>query len=149
MKVMRLCAALSVFSFAAASANAQVLYGTVVGTVTDPSQGAVAGASVTITNNATNYSVSDKTDDRGGYNFANVPPGTYEVKITMTGFATFGASGIAVVPNNITRVDAPMKVGNVSEVITVGAEVAQLQTDKSDLHTDIGTKELTNIKKPT
>ena len=39
--------------------------------------------------------------------------------------------------NNIARVDAPLKVGNVSEVVTVGAEVAALQTDKSDLHADI------------
>src|SRR5262249_61801899 len=47
--------------------------------------------------------------------------------------------------NNIVRVDAPLKVGNLSEVVTVGAEVAQLQTDKTDIHADISSEQLTQV----
>src|SRR5438552_12546965 len=120
----------------------QVLYGTLVGTASDPQQAAVSGATVTIKNNATGYTVQVKTDDRGAYEIPNIPPGVYDVRITQNGFATFEAKDIEIQANNIARIDAPMKLGSLSEVVTVGAEVVQLQTDKSDLHTDIATKQL-------
>jgi hypothetical protein len=126
-------------------AAAQVLYGVLVGNVTDPQQGAVVGATVSIKNNATNYAVETKTDERGAYEIRNVPPGTYDLKITASGFSTFEAKEINIQANNIARADAPLRVGAVTEVITVGAEIATLQTDKSDIHTDISGKELTNI----
>jgi hypothetical protein len=85
------------------------------------------------------------TDDRGSYDIVNIPPGTYDVKISAPGFSTFEAKEITIVANNIARVDAPLKVGNISETVTVGAEVAALQTDRSDLHADIATKQLTEI----
>ncbi len=125
--------------------NAQILYGNLVGTVTDPSQGAVVNATVTISNKATGYTVEQKTDERGAYDFRNIPPGTYNVKISASGFSNYEAKDIEIQANNIARIDAPLKVGSVSDTITVGAEVAQLQADKSDLHTDIGSKQLTQI----
>ena len=129
----------------AGTANAQVLYGNLVGNVTDPQQAAVTGAAVSIKSPSTGYSVDTKTDDRGVYEIRNVPPGVYGIRITAAGFTSFEAKDILVAANNIARVDAPLKVGNVSETITVGAEAAQLQTDKSDLHTDISSKEATQI----
>ena len=145
MGIARSCALLLVLSIAGPSAYAQVLYGTLVGNVTDPQQGAVAGATVTLSNKATGFSQEDKADDRGAYEFRNIPPGVYDLKITAAGFSSFEATQLTIVANNIARVDAGLKVGNVSEVITVGAEAAQLQTDKSDIHTDVGSKQLTEI----
>jgi len=127
------------------TANAQVLYGNLVGNVTDPQQAAITGATVSIKSPATGYTVDTKTDDRGVYEIRNIPPGVYGIKIGAAGFTSFEAKDILVAANNIARVDAPLKVGNVSETITVGAEVAQLQTDKSDLHRDITSKEATEI----
>ena len=123
----------------------QVLYGNLVGTVTDPQQAAVVNASVTINSKATGYTVTAKTDDRGAYELSNIPPGVYDIKITAQGFSVFEAKDITIAANNISRVDAPMKVGTLSETITVGAEVVALQTDKSDLHADISSRELTQI----
>src|SRR5262249_17256853 len=123
----------------------QVLYGNLVGNVTDPNQGAIVKAAVSIENRATGYASRTVTDDRGSYEFLNVPPGLYDVKISSPGFAAFEAKDINVVANNIARIDAALKVGSVTETVTVGAEVAALQTDKSDLHTDIASKELTQI----
>jgi hypothetical protein len=128
-----------------AGAHAQVLYGNLVGNITDPQQASVANATVSITNPSTGYTTETKSDDRGLYEIRNIPPGTYNVKITASGFTSFEAKDIPIAANNIARVDVPLKVGNVSEVITVGAEAAQLQTDKSDLHTDISSKEATQI----
>jgi hypothetical protein len=129
----------------AGTAAGQVLYGTLVGTVTDPQQGSVIGATVTIKNNATGYTVDAKTTDRGAYEIPNIPPGVYDVKIAASGFASFEAKDIPIEANNIARLDAPLKVGSLTETITVGAEVVQLQTDKSDLHADIATRQLTEI----
>jgi hypothetical protein len=140
---LRILAALLCLS--AVIAVGQVLYGTLVGTVSDPQQAAVVGATVTIKNNATGYSVEVKTNDRGAYEIANIPPGVYDVRISGAGFTSFEAKDIAIQANNIARIDAPLKIGSVSEVVTVGAEVVQLQTDKSDLHSDIATKQLTDI----
>src|SRR5689334_18782536 len=140
---LRILAALLCLS--AVIAVGQVLYGTLVGTVSDPQQAAVVGATVTIRNNATSYSVEVKTNDRGAYEIGNIPPGVYDVRISGAGFTSFEAKDIAIQANNIARIDAPLKIGSVSEVVTVGAEVVQLQTDKSDLHSDIATKQLTDI----
>jgi hypothetical protein len=136
---------LTVLCMFTGSAFGQVLYGNLVGNVTDPQDAAVSGAAVTISNRATGYTSTSTTNDRGGYDFQNVPPGVYDIKIVAVGFSTYEAKEITIIANNITRVDAPLKLGNVNEVITVGAEVSQLQTDKSDLHTDISTRELTTI----
>src|SRR5689334_21593538 len=95
----------------------QVLYGTLVGTVTDPQQASVAAATVTIKNNATGYTVDIRTTDRGTYEIPNIPPGVYDVKIAAAGFISFEAQGIRIEANNIVRLDAPLKLGSVSETI--------------------------------
>jgi hypothetical protein len=123
----------------------QVLYGNLVGLVTDPQQAAIVGASVSIKNNATGYTSDAKTDDRGTYEFKNLPPGVYDIKVSAQGFASFEAKEITIQANNIARIDASLKVGNVTETVTVGAEVALLQTDRSDLHTDISSEQLSQI----
>jgi hypothetical protein len=148
MKRLHLLLALAAFVAVTGVAIGQVLYGSLVGLVTDPQQAAIVGATVAIKNRATGYSVESKTDDRGAYEILNIPPGQYDIKITATGFATFEAVDITIAANNIARINAPLKVGAVSEVITVGAEVARLQTDRSDLHTDITAKELSQITVP-
>jgi len=125
--------------------SAQVLYGSLVGNVTDPQQAAVVKAAVAVNNKATGYSLATTTDDRGAYDILNLPPGVYDVKIFAPGFAAFEVKEITIVANNIARVDAPLKVGNINETVTVGAEVAVLQTDRSDLHADVASKQLTEI----
>src|SRR5689334_21441198 len=138
MRVLgKLVLLLSVLGMLAGLAIGQVLYGHLVGNVTDPQQAAVVSAVVTINNKATGYSLSTKTDDRGAYEIPNIPPGVYDIKIAAPGFVGFEAKDVSIVANNLARVDAPLKVGSVNEVVTVGAEVAALQTDKSDLHADI------------
>jgi hypothetical protein len=144
-KLMSALALLAMTVVLTASASAQVLYGTMLGNVTDPSQGAVSGAKVSLSNPSTGYNAEATTDDRGNYEFRNLNPGIYTVKIVAPGFSTFEATQLTVAANNITRVDAAMKVGQISETITVGAEIAALQTDKSDLHTDISSREATQI----
>ena len=140
-----LIALLSVAAALSLPAHAQVLYGNLVGNITDPQQASITGAAVSIKSATTGYSSETKSDDRGVYEIRNIPPGVYTVKIAASGFTSYEAKDIPIAANNIARVDAPLKVGNIAETITVGAEAAQLQTDKSDLHTDISSKEATQI----
>ncbi len=149
MKLLRVMAfVLTLVSLSGGVAVGQVLYGTLVGNVTDPQQAAVVGAQVTIKNLATNYAVEAKSDDRGAYELRNLPPGNYDIKITATGFVSFEAKEVVIAANNIARVNAALKIGAVTEVITVGAEVAAMQTDRSDIHTDITAKQLSQITIP-
>lgn len=129
-------------------APAQVLYGSLVGDITDPSGATVAGALVGITNRDNGYTQQTTADDNGHYSFQNVNAGVYDVKITAPGFQSVTRPGVTVAINNAARLDLTLKVGELSDQVTVEATTAQLQTDKSDVHVDIGTKEVTNMPLP-
>lgn len=127
------------------TASAQVLYGSLVGTVEDQSGATVPGATITATNAATNQSYSDTTDAAGRYNITNVLAGTYSLKVTAQGFRTLVQSDVVVTINTVTRQDLKLQVGQVSEQVTVEAQAVQLQTDKSDVHTEIGAHAIENL----
>lgn len=125
--------------------HAQVLYGSLVGNVVDPTQGAVPAAAVTVTNTATGLVRETKTDERGFFAFRDLLEGTYDLKITASGFRTYTRAGIPITINTVTRNDVELQIGQISESITVGALAAVLQTDKSDVHVDLGGREVTNL----
>src|SRR5258708_10630198 len=126
-------------------ACSQVLYGSLVGTVEDQSGAVVPQATVSATNVATNQSYSDKSDSGGRYDITNVLPGTYTIKVTATGFRTLLQNDVIVTINTVTRQDLKLQVGQVSEQVTVEAQAVQLQTDKSDVHTEIGSQAIENL----
>ena len=72
-----------------AAAGAQVLYGSLVGNVSDDTGAAVPGATVTIRNKGTGTSRDTTTDATGAYRFDTVQPGMYSVTVQLTGFRTF------------------------------------------------------------
>src|SRR4051794_35696610 len=67
-------------------AAAQVLYGSVVGVVTDPSDSAVPTAKITLTSKETGLAKEAETDDSGRYSFVNILPGRYDIKVVGKGF---------------------------------------------------------------
>lgn len=145
MKVQKTLVLVALLLLAAGLVVGQVLYGSLVGVVTDPQQASIVGASVSLKNRDTGWASEAKTDERGAYDILNIPPGVYDVKIVAPGFNTYEAKEITIQANNIARIDAPLRVGAVTETVTVGAEVMALQTDKSDLHTDLESKTLTSL----
>lgn len=128
--------------------DAQQLYGSLVGTATDSSGGAIPAASVTATNKQTGIQRQTTTNDAGQYSFVAVQPGSYEVKVTKEGFRTVSETNVDVTPNNATRVDVTMPVGSVSEAITIEASTATLQTDSSTVKSEVTGKELVNVPVP-
>ncbi len=133
---------------AVSSVDAQVLYGSIVGTVQDPSDAVIPKASVTITNTATGVTRETTADDSGRYSIPNVLPGTYEAKVVAAGFRPFLRQGIDVTINTISRVDVQLEVGATTEAVTVAAQTVTLQTDKSDVHSEISTTAMTNLPLP-
>ncbi len=143
-----LCVPLFLALMAPQRAEAQVLYGSIVGHVTDPSGAVVPGAKITITNKDTNQSREGTTDQAGDFNFTDVQAGTYSVKVTQQGFKTFEKSGVAVTINYVARVDVSLQVGSVSQAVSVTAELPQLQTETAEVHADLGAVELENLPVP-
>ena len=122
---------------AATSAQAQVLYGSLTGIVSDQTGAAIPGASVSATNTQTGRELSTSTDAQGRYSFVNVQAGPYDVKFGAEGFRTLSRTGTPVSVNEVTRVDVQMELGQVSEVVTVEGTAVALQTDKSDTGSEI------------
>ena len=81
--------------------DAQVLYGNLVGTVTDDSGAAVPGATVTATNKETNYVRTVVSGDTGTYSFTNVQAGTYDVKVSLQGFKESVKTDVPVSVNEV------------------------------------------------
>src|ERR1035438_1950566 len=87
-------AALLLFALAPVTLRGQTGYGSILGSVTDPSGAVVAGVTVTLRNEATNVSKVMQTNGDGEYVFPNVIPGVYEVTIRQEGFELFDVSHI-------------------------------------------------------
>jgi hypothetical protein len=92
----------------------------------------VAGAKVQAVNTATSISREATTNERGSYLFSDLQPGTYEVRISATSFATFTQAGIAISANTVVRVDVQMQLSNLGEAVTLVASSSASQTDRSD-----------------
>jgi hypothetical protein len=103
--------------------------GTVSGTVTDSSGGAMPAATVTLVDTATGTGRPTNTNDKGFYIFAYVNPGTYDIKISKQGFKTTVVGNQTVEVGLQTTVNAVLEVGAVSQTVEVTVTVgAELQT---------------------
>ena len=128
--------------------NAQILYGSLVGNVKDPSGAAVPGATVTVTQVQTGLTRSVVTDQSGSYSLSTISAGTYEVKIAAQGFKTFDKSGLPVAINTIVRVDATLEVGAVNETIEVTSTAPLMTTDRADVHHELTATTIENVPMP-
>ncbi|HWR13386.1 MAG TPA: TonB-dependent receptor [Terriglobales bacterium] len=129
----------------AAVGQAQVLYGSLTGNVTDASGAAVPGAKVEALNVNTGITRDTTTDQSGIYRLTSLQPGTYKVTVTAPKFAGNVTENVRVVVNNITRVDAALKVASQQSEVTVTTEAPLLQTDKADVHTDLSAQQITSL----
>jgi hypothetical protein len=138
-------AALLFMFLPAQDVNAQVLYGSLVGTVTDPSGAVVPGATVVASGIGNGQTREDKTDSGGRFNLVNLLPGTYNVKISSAGFRPSEETGLIITANNISRIDAHLEVGQIADTVTVTADALMLQTDKGSTQTEITGQEVTSL----
>ncbi len=130
------------------SASAQILYGSIVGKVTDPTGAAVVSAKVTITNKGTGFTRDAATDSSGTFEFPNVPSGSYEVRINAPGFSSAVRSDVPVTINNVSRIDTALELGAVTETVSVSSQAQLLQTDRAEVREEVTTKELAELPVP-
>src|SRR5512138_3153937 len=102
--------------------KAQVLYGGMVGNVTDPQGAVLPGVTVAITNMGTGLKMETVSDDTGNYVFRNLLPGTYDVTFTLQGFTTLIQKEVVVQAGTPRRQDAKLAIGSPQENVTVSAE---------------------------
>jgi Carboxypeptidase regulatory-like domain len=139
---------LVVLAFEAPALRAQVLYGSIVGTITDQTGAVVPRADVRAVNPQTGEVREVRADDAGRYTVGNVVPGTYEVHVTAQGFRPIISTGVTATINTVTRIDVQLQLGSQTQEINVSGQAAALQTDKSDTHTELSPHEMANLPLP-
>lgn len=120
---MMLC--VTVFTFAQGTTTR------ITGVVTDGSGAAVPGATVTLTNEATNVSLTRSTNSSGVYVFDLIQPGTYKVSVEKEGFKRFESSRNNVLLNIPATLNVALEIGDVSAVVSVEASVEAVTTASS------------------
>jgi hypothetical protein len=144
LSVLAVGAALAA-TLTAAPVHAQVLYGSIVGNVTDAQGGAIPAATVTVTSRETNLTREAITNDVGVYTVANMPPGTYDVRVTLEGFREFQQTAVPVAAGQISRVNVRLELGALAETITVQSSAELLQTDKAEVRTVLRSDDIVNL----
>jgi hypothetical protein len=126
-------------------ASGQVLYGSLTGTITDPSGAAVPGAKLLILNVNTGVSKPAATDDRGSFLVQDLQPGSYKVTVDASGFASAVTGDVRIAQNTVRRLDVELKLAAAGAAVTVTAEAQVLQTDRADVNSQIATTETANL----
>ena len=113
----------------------QEVTASITGTVLDPSGAALPGATVTATSQERGQTYTATTNDAGLYRIAQLPVGTYVVKVEKSGFASASYPPFVLTLNQVARVDVAMKVGQASETVEVSAAAPVLATETTQVDT--------------
>jgi Carboxypeptidase regulatory-like domain/TonB dependent receptor len=115
------------------------------GTVTDPSGSVVVGASIVLRNTATDVAFNAVSNERGFYAIANVPPGTYEMKVSSKGFANYTQTGIVLTVAEVRTVDLSLKVASAGETVVVTTEAPTIEPTRSEISQVISTQQVDSL----
>jgi len=140
-----LLALILVILLAAPFADAQSTGGRIRGTVTDPSGGAVVGATVTLINEATHATRDVQTGSNGDYIFLEVPVGSYEIDATAQGFKKYSRKGIPLNLNEVISVDLPLQVGGSTDVVEVTGAPPVVDTTSTQLGAVMNERAVTEL----
>lgn len=119
---------------------AQETAGAVRGEVTDSSSARMADVQIELTNSDTGTVYRQTSNAEGLYTFNLIPPGTYAIRASMTGFQTYTISGIRVEINRTTQVNLRLELGSVSEVVEVQASPIAIETASANVNTNVERK---------
>ena len=128
------------------SACAWAQESSITGSVRDASGAIIPSAIITITNTGQGFSRTATTNASGDYLVSGLQAGTYDIAVTAHGFEQFQVSGLVLRVAERARADAILKLGQVSTKVTVaGTEVAQVQTESSELSGVITNKQIASL----
>jgi hypothetical protein len=123
----------------------QAVYGSILGSVTDPSGAAVNGAKITVTSQTRNVSTDATSNESGNYGVTHLIPDVYVVRVEAQGFKTLEFKNIQVSADTGSRVDGKFQVGGSSETVEVTSEAPQLKTDRADVSIEFTGKQLAEL----
>jgi len=117
----------------------------ITGTVVDSSNGAVAGASVTVRSLETNSVRKTATDVEGRYSVAALPVGRYEVQVDVTGFKSALRTGITLVVGQTVTVDVALELGELNEQVTVKGDASPVNTSTGQTSGLVGERQVKDL----
>lgn len=127
------------------SAFAQNSFGTIVGTVIDPTNALVPNASITITNTNTNTTKQLQADALGSYTVPSLPPGVYVVKVEAAGFGPQRGNPITLQADQTARVDFTLQLGAGQQIVNVDTSAATLQIDSPTIGATVSSKQIEDL----
>jgi hypothetical protein len=126
--------------------NAQVLYGSITGTVSDKTGAVVPNVTVTITDQGTGAVRTAVSDGRGDYALLNMLPGTFTVSVAKSGaFAGYQVKDIVVEVNRQVRVDIALVLASVTAEVTITSAPPELQTETAVVNHEISEAQLDSL----
>jgi|HubBroStandDraft_1064217.scaffolds.fasta_scaffold01994_6 hypothetical protein len=121
--------------------------GSITGTVKDTSGAAIAGATVVVTSPERGITRTMSTNSTGEYNESALSPGMFNIIVNASGFKKYEAKGVKLDVAEKARVDVTLEVGAATtEVLVEGANVAQVETQSSELAGTVTGKEITQLE---
>jgi hypothetical protein len=129
----------------AATAHAQLVTGTIIGTVTDESGAVLPGVTATIESPALpGGPQSVVTDGQGRYRFAGLPPGSYRLRLVLSGFSEY-AEELRVTAGAAVERNVPMKVATLAETVTVEGQSPVVDTRNASMSATATLEVLENL----
>jgi Carboxypeptidase regulatory-like domain/TonB dependent receptor len=129
-----------VLGFRGPVAHGQAVFGSIIGTVTDPQGNAVPGAKVTVTSVTKSFTYDTTTNESGNYSVTHLIPDAYKVHFESPGFKALDVPNVQVSADNGAKIDAQLQVGEVTQSVEVTGEVPQLVTDRADVDVQFSQK---------
>jgi hypothetical protein len=120
--------------------SAQAVFGSVLGTVTDPQGNAVVGAKVTVTSLSKSTVYEATSNDSGLFSVTHLIPDSYRVHVEAAGFKGYDVASVQVNADSSVNVDAALQVGEVTQSVEVTGEIPQLVTDRADVDVQFSQK---------
>ena len=102
----------------------------ITGTVTDTTGAVISGATVTVTNVATGVAKTVTSNSAGAFNVTDLIPGTYTVRVELSGFQAAVFSNVGIEVGRIATVNAILQPGNTSQTVEVKAALITLDTEQ-------------------
>ena len=136
---------LTIITLVAVPIFAQRFDGGLRGTVTDQTDAVVAGAKVTVTNEATGVKQTTESTSAGVYNFPNLLVGTYTLRVEAKGFTPYANKGIAVSSNQVVEANAKLNIGGEATTVEVAAGAEAVETTTSQVSNTFGTRQIVDI----
>jgi hypothetical protein len=127
------------------AALSQHITGSIVGVVTDSTQGAIPGAQISVKSAETGSRLQVVTDSSGTYTVPDLPPGRYEVTAVKSGFQTKTVSNIDLMASTAVRINVVLNVGGTQQTLTVQGEAPLVHTESGTVDDDVSARQMMDL----